>query len=271
MDSSPTFLALQTEALFTNQLLGSGINQIRKANYGNKGMYFQAFNSLSIGLERIGKLCLILDFYLKNNNKFPEKQHLKKYGHKLVEINKKIDSFIIEYNLKSSLYLNEIQTPIEKNILNILDDFAMGDRYSNIDHLTNTTQKNDPISNWCINIDDNLFKIYISKDKQEKLATLAYIYSEIYFNSVVLFSSEDGKSINTFKDMSLGMGNFQAISEYRKLYVLKIIRRWVLILIELSNQCRQFNNTDFPFFKKIFILYINNDKFLKGKKDYLKL
>jgi len=56
-----TFKALLKEAQFTNEMLGSGATQIRNANYASKGVYFQAFTSLSTGLERIGKLCLMLE------------------------------------------------------------------------------------------------------------------------------------------------------------------------------------------------------------------
>lgn len=58
---SREFIALQNEALFTKELLGIGVTQLYKANYAKKGIYYQAFTCLSTGLERIGKLCLILD------------------------------------------------------------------------------------------------------------------------------------------------------------------------------------------------------------------
>ena len=65
-DFSPTFKALLNEANFTKQMVGAGAMQIRRAGYANKGSYFQAFTSLSTGLERIGKLCLMLDYYLEH-------------------------------------------------------------------------------------------------------------------------------------------------------------------------------------------------------------
>lgn len=56
---NPPFYALLEEAKFTREIPGSGVTQIDRANYAQKGIYFQAFSSLSIGLERIGKLCVI--------------------------------------------------------------------------------------------------------------------------------------------------------------------------------------------------------------------
>ena len=74
---SATFDALRKEALFTREVFGAGATQIRAANYACKGVYFQAFTSLSTGLERIGKLCLMIDHYLDNNGRFPDASYMK--------------------------------------------------------------------------------------------------------------------------------------------------------------------------------------------------
>ncbi len=84
MAFNETFNALNREAQFTKEILGAGATQIRNANYARKGVYFQSFASLSTGLERIGKLCLMLDFYIDNNGQFPDFNYLKNdIGHKI--------------------------------------------------------------------------------------------------------------------------------------------------------------------------------------------
>ncbi|ULQ61031.1 hypothetical protein K7I13_07200 [Brucepastera parasyntrophica] len=72
------FDALLKEAQFTCEMLCAGYTQIRKANYARRGIYFQAFTSISTGLERIGKLSLILDYGIKNNSSFPNLEYMKK-------------------------------------------------------------------------------------------------------------------------------------------------------------------------------------------------
>ena len=62
-----TFQAFLNEAVFTKEIISSLVTQIRKADYAQKGFYFQSFTSLATGLERIGKLCLLLNYYIKNN------------------------------------------------------------------------------------------------------------------------------------------------------------------------------------------------------------
>jgi hypothetical protein len=68
---STQFQALLKEAQFTKEMLGTGATQIRNANYATRGVYFQAFTSLSTGLERLGKLCILLDYFIEHG-KFPD-------------------------------------------------------------------------------------------------------------------------------------------------------------------------------------------------------
>src|SRR5258706_11400069 len=89
-----TFKALLKEAQFTKEMLGSGATQIRKANYATKGVYFQAFTNLSTGLERIGKLCLMLDYYIETNGRFPDSKYFRKIGHNLSLIYKESSGVI---------------------------------------------------------------------------------------------------------------------------------------------------------------------------------
>ena len=90
-----TFHVISDEAKFTKDMLASGITQLGKANYGQKGIYFQAFTSLTTGLERIGKLCLILDYYISNNGKFLEDRYVRKeIGHDLELLLEKSNSII---------------------------------------------------------------------------------------------------------------------------------------------------------------------------------
>ena len=71
-DSNTIRNAFLNEAHFTREMLGAGATQIRQANYSQKGIYAQAFTSLSTGLERIGKLCYLLDTYIENGASFSD-------------------------------------------------------------------------------------------------------------------------------------------------------------------------------------------------------
>jgi len=127
-----TFQALSKEAEFTKEMLGSGATQIRNANYAAKGVYFQAFTSLSTGLERLGKLCLMLDHYIKHSGKFPDRGYLQnKIRHNIGLIHEKSAAVVTKCSI-SMKFLQNLNNPIHQAILKILSDFAQGERYSNI-------------------------------------------------------------------------------------------------------------------------------------------
>lgn len=95
-----TIKTLIKEAQFTNEMLGEGATQIRRANYAAKGIYFQAFTALSTGLERIGKLCLMIDYYIKSGGNFPYLAYLKnQIGHKIDLIYRKSQLVVRERSL----------------------------------------------------------------------------------------------------------------------------------------------------------------------------
>src|SRR5258708_14782194 len=93
-----TFKTLLREAEFTKEMLGSGATQIRTANYASKGVYFQAFTSLSTGLERIGKLCMMLDHYIDHNRQFPDSNYMKnRIAHNIAGLYHQTKTIIAKY------------------------------------------------------------------------------------------------------------------------------------------------------------------------------
>lgn len=118
-------------------MLCTGVTQIRKANYSRQGIYFHDFTSLSTGLERAGKMCLILEHYIRSGGKFPDNKFLKnEIGHDIAAIYQKLIRIKKEYQFEF-YYLQDLEEDIYRNILDILSRFAKGDRYSNIDLIVN--------------------------------------------------------------------------------------------------------------------------------------
>ncbi len=109
-----TFKALLKEAQFTKEMLGAGATQIRNANYASKGVYFQAFTSLSTGLERIGKLCLMLDYYADHDGAFPGSDYLKRQiCHNIATIYEKSASIIQTRSISMEFSSNLIDEQAE--------------------------------------------------------------------------------------------------------------------------------------------------------------
>lgn len=164
-----TFIALLEEAQFTKEMLGAGATQIRSANYATKGVYFQSFTSLSTGLERIGKLCLMLDYYIQNNGTFPEFVEMKKkIGHDLSLLYCNSQTVAGNRSVYFS-YLKNLDEPIQQSILTILSSFAMGDRYSNINLLTGRPSRRDPIATWFEEVDAAIWESHVSDAKKKDI------------------------------------------------------------------------------------------------------
>ncbi len=261
-----TFIASLKEAQFTKQLLGAGATEIRRANYGSKGVCFQSFASLSTGLERIGKLCLILDHYIETQGQFPDFKYLKNaIGHDLLLLQQKANDVIINRNIA----ITAPSTAIHQSIISLLSDFAKGDRYSNIDFIAGSTRQSDPISAWFTQVDIPLFETRIGDKKKQKITANAISIAELISEyAYVLHKSETGSEINSVKEASYRTGIYEAVASYRQLYVLQIIRFWSQLLRKLQYKSQSLGKQDIPFFGELFAALENDDTYIKSRKTW---
>ncbi|PZR22998.1 MAG: hypothetical protein DI539_04255 [Flavobacterium psychrophilum] len=265
---SKNFITLLNEAQFTADILASGITQIGKINYAKKGLYFTSFTSLSTGLERIGKLCLIVDFYLQNN-KFPDDKILKnEIGHDLEKLYEKSKEIINYHNIKLS-FLENLDDQIYTDILSILSRFAKGDRYSNINFLSQSKFQADPIHEWYTKVETILFDKRVSQGKKNSISQKAkFVNQMIGKNSSVLYFDEKGNVLKSIEEASFKTGLYEAVSKYRQLYIAQIIRYWIEILRELHYISIKKKSTDIPHFGEVFPIFYNEDSYLLTRKNF---
>ncbi|HDZ9134371.1 TPA: hypothetical protein ACGFXY_003589 [Vibrio cholerae] len=266
---SKTFNALADEAKFTKEMLGSGATQIRKGNYASKGSYFQAFTSLSTGLERIGKLCLMLDYYIDNGEEFPDFNYLKKQiGHDLELLYKRSQEIIQRRGIRLK-FLQHLDSEIHQNILIILSEFAKGDRYSNINYLINSKQQSDPISNWYESVDIYLYETRVTAAKKRKIEKNAQFTEQMMGAfTMVRHHSEEGSNISSVYEGSYRTGFFEAVAPYRQLCILEMIRYWVVLLWDLQYKAMALQKEEIPFFSEIFGGFYNENSYLRTRKTW---
>lgn len=190
---SATFNALNKDAAFTWEMLGSGATQIRSANYASKGMYFQAFTSPSTGIERIGKLCLMLDHYIGHNRQFPDSNYMKnQIGHDIAAIYQQSNTILAKHSI-TTRFLPNLDDPIRRAILSVLSAFALGDRYSNIDLLVGGNRQNDPIASWFKQVDQPLYQTRVAEKKKDAIQRNSEgVASVLGQYAMVLHTSETG-------------------------------------------------------------------------------
>lgn len=266
---STTFNALLKESAFAYEILGSGVTQIRRANYAKKGIYYQAFINLTVGLERIGKLFLLLDYYIQNNGSFPDERYLKKeIGHNIEKLYLRSIEIKKKYNFKFA-FIDNLDDQIYQNIIKILSEFAMTDRYENLNILVNAKQENNPIQQWYENVDMLLFQKCVTKRKKEQIIQNACVIDRLVSPyMLVMHSGEDGSTITEVGDASMRTGIYEAVCPYRQLYVAHIIRFWTELLWELQYKAMSLGKEDIPFFSDMFGCFYNNDSYLKTRKNY---
>lgn len=266
---SPTYHALLREAAFTKQMLGAGATYIYAANYALHGMYFQAFSSLSVGLERLGKLCVMIDYAIDNNGVFPTNAQMKSVGHDLMVLYSRSQSIKASKGLNFK-FLQDLSDPIQVAILQTLSSFAKGDRYANIDLLARSQQSKDPIEAWARLVDAALYRDKISSKKKASIEERARQSSAMDDCSFVFHTAEDGTPIVSYGDAALRALKHGAVAPYRQLFVLQIIRYWVELLCDLEMPAHQVMPNDVPSFNEILGPFCNSDAYIRTRKTWNK-
>ncbi|MBH1977754.1 MAG: hypothetical protein I8H67_05240 [Comamonadaceae bacterium] len=269
---TPTFNALLREAQFTKEMLGTGATQIRRANYATKGIYFQAFTSLSTGLERIGKLCLMLDHFIQTGGTFPTLKEMKhQIGHKLELLYERSQEVIQRRSIQLRM-TPDLSDPVHMAIMNVLHDFAEGDRYSNIDVLVGVHSSADPVNRWFEKVDTPLYESRVSQKRKLQITRNARIGAQILGSfSMVRHIAETGEEIINFEEGSLRTGMWEAVAPHRQLAVLQVIRYWAELIGELGYAAHGLPGEDVPHFGEVFAMFYNEDSYLRSRKTWEKL
>lgn len=269
MNQDNLFDALSKEAQFTCEMLCAGGTQIRKANYARRGIYFQAFTSLSTGLERIGKLCLILDYALKNNGNYPDNDYIKnEIGHDIEKLYQKAFELKNEHQFQFK-FLQDLNLGIYQTILNVLSRFGKGDRYSNIDLIVNRRNYDDPIKIWYEEVDLYFYNNLVSTRRKIKIQTNARIIGKLIEPyMLVRHTSEDETDITDVENASFRTGIFEAVGPFRQLFVFHIIRFWAELIDCIGYKIMKETRIEIPFFNEIFKIFYNDDSYVKKRKTW---
>lgn len=269
---SEEFVALLNEAQFTKEILGIGVTQLYKANYAQKGIYYQSFICLATGLERIGKLCLILDRYIDDGGRFPEENYIRRHGHKLTGLYSSCREIAKAKGIGFG-FPCVLEDSIHKSMIDILNSFAESSgRYHNINIVLKKQEKKDCIMRWKEEIDLALYEKRVSKRKKDKIEKNAEIAESLLGEiSWVRHITETGGVLQRIGDASKETGIWEAVAPYRQLYMLQIIRFFVEVLMGLCHEARKIRKDgqeDIPYFSEVFAIFYNSDSYFKSRKTW---
>ncbi len=199
---------LANEAHLTKSLLSTGLHALRKADIEHIGLFYQAFFSLSIGLERMLKIIMIMRFRVENDGSFPENHELKKCGHNLEKLLKEIG--IASFN-----------NVISDSIISFLNDFAQKDRYYNFDSLTIAEHnKDNPLTKW------NQIQNIILETYPRKTISDQYLYAAKLLDqcSSVYFYDLNGNSVDSVEKLVLNQYDCEYVQGYAVWHLFEIIK-----------------------------------------------
>lgn len=240
-----TFSLLASECEIAKSCIYEGFNKLLVADalYGYN--YMQSFFNLSIGLERLFKLTLLLN-YAHLNSKFPERRFFKESGHDIYNLLGKCVDIAEEIDDREVLEgLHFIHHPIAISIIEQLSGFSENTRYFNLNEISNSSLKAMPFKSWQYEIEDLLIKLY---------------------NLDIQLNLDSGNNIKEYEDFR------QVRLEARKhsiLFLIFIIRPVIRLLVLLGNKTRhKIPNTNIPYFEEFFteLLVIPKHKILRKKR-----
>ncbi|MCC4322525.1 hypothetical protein [Streptomyces malaysiensis] len=260
---TPEWRPLSHEAGLASYSLRGGLASLRKANFASPEIYYGGFFQYTIGLERVMKLALIVD-YIAQNGRFPsDQQYAKKYGHKLTDLLTGIAD--VRNRLDPSAQVWELpDADLTDPAISFLSDFAMGARYYNIDVLTGKVKTQDPVERWFSEVG----RLLIKKRKRpwRDLEWARELDTQIGSVSSILFEAEDGSPIQGFAAAAQATSESEYVAKEGTFLCARIARHAISILIARSAQVPHRINV--PYFIEFFYLFTMHDAYLKRQKAF---
>lgn len=266
------FNDLLQECYLAETSILSGIEYLVKAELftpRNDGLFYSAFFSLSIGIERFLKIALVAEYMYSNNSKKPTKNLLTHSGHNLVKLFDQCAQMAKKYD-QSIPALDENNPAFA--LINFLSSYATKNRYQNLNKLTNTYEQYDrhPIHEWVI-ISENYLRLAIKYEKIEA-DLLKYYAKHCAVPSYTYFLDFDGHPL-----LNVDLRKYQFIVKRAKPYILnnliQTLRPIYMLLDKISLDLNNGENAnldgpvELPYFGELFpFFYADLNLFKRVKK-----
>ena len=224
---------LGRETMMAVHLLGTGLTSIRKYNFTSKGSFYSGMFSVTIGLERILKLILLLNYKI-NNNCYPDDDFLRRKGHKikaLIKDCKEINDNLIDTKLKNSQ--ETFDDLLVRKIVNFLTQFSTDTRYYNLNVVTGeSTNLNEPLAHW----DNEICLIILNRHPPSKKKIEEYKNSAMALEpySIVHHTHENGSHIGDVNSLFHQSSFIEEKQGYSVYYIYKIVSFAIELLVELD-------------------------------------
>lgn len=261
MQTSGSFfpIALINEGRFTNEVLILGGQHLRTAHYAAKGRFYCALSSLSTGIVRLGKLCLLLDYYIRHQGKFPSLNALKTLAPSDLSTLYAQSQTIVQARSLAIHHLQRLGREEHVGLLNVLSRFTQGHPYCEVDLLTGATGHGDPLVEWALSVDAPLYRDCLSPRQKASIRTAADDLGEGLGAFTQALTVAPAQHRGDFGLACTRSKLHDALGPHRLLLVAQVVRYWVEILVELEAAARNVRNEHIPSFAPLFAFFANDD------------
>lgn len=267
----PEWHFVRQEAMLVRHLVGAGATALGQANYANKkGEYYRAFFELSVGMERLAKLILVVDYALTHEGKLPNEKYLRDFGHLLKKLFTAVDQVASTHSLK--LRYQRPTDAVAAAIVENLDAFADAKRgrYANFAALGNPQSgSHEPIAKWWTEVAEAILRDrYYGKKVQERVEGNARVVGAMLGGyATVRHTTETRERLSDLELASRRTGQTELVQKWARYHALTIVRWLSDVYRELSEFAVYKQNLDAFFGSwEFFDTYRVDDDFMKTRK-----
>ena len=267
----PEWHFIKQEAQLVRHLLGSGVTALGRANYADKkGEYYTAFFALSVGIERLCKLILVIDYTLSNDGRMPTQEVVRKYGHHLEKLTDEVASAANRHAIREEY--NRPAGKIVSAIISNLDGFADArrGRYANFEALGDTNlTSHEPVSKWWLEVAEPiLIEHYKGTKTQTKVESNARLLDHLIGTfTLVRYTTETRELMSDVETASRRTGQTAVVQKWSRFYTLKLIRWLSEVYKEMAYKAVYGKRYDAFFGSwEFFDTFIVDDHFLRMRK-----
>jgi hypothetical protein len=250
--------------------MATGATLLGKAHSVKSGIYTQAFFSLSIGMERAGKLAFVLDYCFENNGTFPSNAELRtRFGHDIRKLIEKADE-ISQRRRPGDQYERCPRSPITEGIIDTLTDFANGTRYYNLDLLNkNKSSLTDPIRQWYERVGKLILnKHYNPRQKAKHSAEAAMVNALMDNVAFVMQTTETGDLIDSLSQGFLHSKETAVMRRYSRMYAMQINRFLATLLSDMGREAYKYRYGFIPHMGDFFAIFRNDDRYFLNRETW---
>lgn len=232
---SKIFRLFQQEGFLSRSSIINGFNALLKASTSDteKGNYYSGLFQLSIGIERLEKIIIMIDYMANNEFKIiPFRTLRNDYSHDIYKLY--IDcSSIFEKYIGTINTIIEDSNSIEYKMVRILSDYALKNRYYNIDKITNSTENNDPLADWWNLVIMAIIDNDITIKKRELIVQKAVLQCDAFGSNTFTYAFDFNGNLMTLFDAYVNYGLSKISAPYQIWYLISILNPLYKILLEM--------------------------------------